>query len=317
MGIKKAMKKAAHSIYSVRELKMHPTSYLLSFIIEAAAHTNPLLQDMSISCRKSKFVSKSREIRVFDSVDQICVFTIPNGTDLITAVEITAGQISKELTKKTEDVDIDIQKELPFGTDFERGIEYSGGDFFDNVKEVKDDFYPKKVYFSPTAWNKMFQVLDVMAERGLEVAFFGYVKVHDTKLVVMDVDVPIQSAYSVTFNIPAASRFKVKNPEDVNCMIHSHKSMFVFFSGTDEGDFRKECQGTGGDRIYLSLVANTRREFYGKIFTASNKEVAELEFGGIDKTIMPPYAAQMLKRINGSTNGQSSGSISVSVEVPK
>jgi len=60
--------------------------------------------------------------------------------------------------------------------------------------------------------------------------------------------------------------FRMMNPELAHyrigtVKIHSHNSMSVFYSGTDQSDLEKNAEGTD---LYFSLVVNNNLEFYGK-----------------------------------------------------
>lgn len=62
------------------------------------------------------------------------------------------------------------------------------------------------------------------------------------------------------------SEFRLMNPELAHyrlgtVKIHSHHSLNVFYSGTDQSDLEKNAEGTD---IYFSLVVNNNLEFYGK-----------------------------------------------------
>jgi len=60
--------------------------------------------------------------------------------------------------------------------------------------------------------------------------------------------------------------FRMMNPELAHyrigtVKIHSHNSMGVWYSGTDQSDLEKNAEGTD---LYFSLVVNNNLEFYGK-----------------------------------------------------
>jgi len=317
MRVEKAIKKAAHKLLTKRQMYSIPTSYLITYILEEASSHCAKLRNTIASAIPSKVNTTMREIRVYKDSIQITVFLIPGDTQLFAALSSVGKMLTEYFDDKEETAvvqpvlfdDMNPLLDTPSESNSEEEYRYQ--------KEISNTYwskkYPKKLHFDPIAWKKFNQVLDHMAGLGYEVGFLGFVKEEEDTLLLYDIDIPEQTVHAVSYNIPAASRFKIKNAEDCNCMLHSHREMGVFFSGTDEADFVRETVYTGSNRIYVSIVGNTKRELYGKIYTGHDKKTYELDFVKPEKEVSP-YVQSVLSRIKGAAYGmESRWSVPVSV----
>jgi len=307
---------------------VYPTTENITEILAWAAKYNPLYDNLRASYRTNIFDNSMRELKIYGNATQV-VYA------LSTSKEMTLKNLLPHLARGLSDNASKItQPELPLTVkdivsnhiskrrkDYKRKNELAL--YTDWHKEPVVPLFPKPVTFDIKAYAKFFSVIDYFTAKGTEVGFYGTITEQEDRFVVEDVDVPVQSARACDYFIPASSLYGVKftnnrDWESVNCMLHSHANMGVFFSGSDEQDFAESFQGVAPTGFYMSIVGNKRRELYGKIFTGKDRKEYEVRF--IKPTIpVNPYVYTIVNRVKlGGNNGvQSYRNLSVPKKDPE
>lgn len=287
MGITKALLKAMGKTKA-----RHLTGQMLQNIFTTAAAWNPRLADLYVAVRKDRL--NSTAIKVYLGDESICEFSIANDAQMIRIVKIIGNSLETyfndtESADQEEAVLPGMETTAParsttFSDIFRRNKASTTGtnarDFTEDntVKLPSVVFYEKPVRFTPEAWLKYFMIIDHFALYGLEVGFYGHITMTEDELIVDRIEVPKQKVFPASYDIPSGSIFELDNWEEINCMLHSHVNMPVFFSGTDSQDFRESFQSVGPKGFYVSIVGNVRRELYGQIYLGADGKTHQLTF---------------------------------------